>query len=122
MIVWRLVAKIVRTVLCCTVCDVCAQWYEHVRTVLKFAYCLGLNCIFVCLFTLCIFWVFLFFCVSLHRQGLGQSPLPLSLHFFTSPGELLLYLLVAYLLRFCFPFLTCFIYFLVFPSLPILQE
>ena len=70
MIVWRLGAKIVRTVLCCIVYGSCAQSYTHTHThtceqFLNLQVGLGLDFVFVCLFNLVFLRFFvLYSCVA----------------------------------------------------------
>jgi len=62
MIVCRLGAKIIRTVLCCILYDSCAQWYAHTcEQFLNLHVGLGLDFVLVCLFRFNILCVF---CVS----------------------------------------------------------
>jgi len=81
MIVWRLGAKIVRTVLCCIVYGSCAQSYTHTHThtceqFLNLQVGLGLDFVFVCLFNLVFLRFFvLYSCVAFVVLGIVSSVL-----------------------------------------------
>jgi len=73
MIVRRIRGKIIRTVLCCVMCDSCAQWYAHTyEQFLQVSVGLGLGLVFVHLFRFSILYVFVVF-LTLSYSCVGFS-------------------------------------------------